>query len=189
MSEQKDEYYINAFRRQDRKALVEVYEKYYSGIDKWICNNGGNKEDAKDIFQETMVTLYKLANKPDYICTNFKALLWGISTKQWLKELRRRKKSLKVDTPADVLEYTDNKNIIEAINEQTKLSLFWEHLARLDEKCRELLGHYFDDLPHERIAEIMGYTYEFARTKRARCKKKLLKSIQQDRLFKELGDS
>lgn len=187
MTKKPDTYYINALKNGNKQGLSEIYQVFRPGVIQLVTGNSGSINDAEDIFQEGIVALYQMV-KTSYPINNFGGLLRQICRNKWLKTLRSRKKMGFVDTADEDMEYTDEKDMEAAIMLQERLSLFWKHFKQLDEKCRELLKYQFDGKSHKEIAELMNYTYDFARKKKSRCKQKMLKSIQNDPLYKELGN-
>ncbi len=60
---------------------------------KLIRDNKGTEEDAKDIFQETVIAIFrKIREKSDYeIRRDFATFLYSIARWLWLKQLRSMK--------------------------------------------------------------------------------------------------
>ena len=52
-----DEKLLSAFLKADSRAVAYLYKEYLPSISKYICNNGGTPEDARDIFQEALLAL------------------------------------------------------------------------------------------------------------------------------------
>ena len=50
---------LNGLVTRDEKVLREYYELYYQSIRRFVLNNKGNEEDARDLFQDTLVVLYQ----------------------------------------------------------------------------------------------------------------------------------
>ncbi len=43
----------------------DVYSQNYTSVERFIINNSGTSEDAKDIFQEAMIILYEKLQRDD----------------------------------------------------------------------------------------------------------------------------
>ena len=57
---------LEALLAGDNKGIREIYRLYLPRAANLITRNGGNAEDAKDIFQEALVIIYEKASKPDF---------------------------------------------------------------------------------------------------------------------------
>ncbi len=97
MTPHTDHKYIEAFRKGNFRLLEELYEKNAPQVRRWILNNSGNMEDAKDIFQETLISIIKKAHDPDFCLTYpIGGLIFQISKNKWTDELRKKKTIRKV---------------------------------------------------------------------------------------------
>ena len=45
----------------DSKAIEAIYKENFNMVQAFILNNNGTYDDARDIFQEAMITLYEKA--------------------------------------------------------------------------------------------------------------------------------
>ena len=79
-----EEEIVQALRRQDERVLKTVYKQHYPQIANMVVNNGGSVQEAKDIYQETIIVFYEkmLAafNAGYYIVPNFPVTLFAIKT-------------------------------------------------------------------------------------------------------------
>jgi len=50
---------LQGLAQSDKKAIETIYEENFNMIQSLILNNSGSADDAKDIFQETMIVLYE----------------------------------------------------------------------------------------------------------------------------------
>jgi len=92
-----DHKYIEAFREGNFRLLDELYSKNAPQVKRWILNNSGTVEDAKDIFQETIISIIKKAYDPDFRLTYpIGGLIFQISKNKWTDELRKKKTVRKV---------------------------------------------------------------------------------------------
>lgn len=56
-----DQKYIDALLKDDRKMIMKIYKDYFPYVLSYVTKNGGNKSDANDVFQETILAVYKNA--------------------------------------------------------------------------------------------------------------------------------
>ncbi|HEY2727273.1 MAG TPA: hypothetical protein VGI61_08880 [Parafilimonas sp.] len=59
-----DEVLLNALKRSQEidNAIRNIYKNYYGLLENYIINNKGNKEDAADIIQETIVAFVEIVH-------------------------------------------------------------------------------------------------------------------------------
>jgi len=144
-----DHKYIEAFREGNFRLLDELYSKNAPQVKKWILNNSGTIEDAKDIFQETIISIIKKAYDPDYCLTYpIGGLIFQISKNKWTDELRKKKTTRKVrndlnqrlnDKEEDFTLYIDKFEQEEQL--QKKLDISFE---KLSDHCKQLLKLFID---------------------------------------------
>ncbi len=145
------------------KAVNGLYNSLPS-IKKYICANSGTEEDAKDIFQDALVVLYKKVNSTEFVLSaSLTTYLNAIAKNLWLTDLRRRKKlpEDKSSTEiADVVTY-----------EETGFTIATTAFNLLGEKCRQLLMlFYFKKKSFKEIAGILAFSDEkIAKNQKYRC--------------------
>ncbi len=145
------------------KAVNGLYNALPS-IKKYICTNSGTVEDAKDIFQDALVILYKKVNSTAFVLSvSLTTYLNAIAKNLWLTELRRRKK-----LPADESN-TDIADVI--IEEEHGFTIATAAFNLLGEKCKQLLIlFYFKKKNFREIAGILAFSDEkIAKNQKYRC--------------------
>ena len=81
-----DHIYIEALLKNDSKVLSTLYAKFSPKIVGYIKNNSGDENAAKDIIQETLVTIYHQAKTNKFILTcPFDAYFFLLCKRRWLK--------------------------------------------------------------------------------------------------------
>ena len=157
----KDETIVNLIRSGDNaKALAALY-RHYPLIRQIIKENGGNSQDAEDVFQETLIIFYRKAQDANFKLTaQLNTYLACVARYMWKDELRKRK-------PAIMLDYEIAFNDLE--EQEVALAMEKEEDAKLAEKvmnglgdrCRELLLLFYNTkLKLKDIAAKMGYSSE-----------------------------
>ena len=71
MSQKKhaDHIYVEALLKNDSRVLSKVYEKFSPKIVAMVVKNSGCADDAQDIIQETLVTIFHQASEKNFILT------------------------------------------------------------------------------------------------------------------------
>jgi DNA-directed RNA polymerase specialized sigma24 family protein len=85
---------LEGLKRQDEKAIFEVYESFYPSVEKYILMNSGAAADAEDVFQDSVMVLLNFVNKENFqLTSSIKTLTFAIARRLWLKQLRFRSRS------------------------------------------------------------------------------------------------
>src|SRR5688572_14456811 len=82
--------------RGEWPAFRKLYTLHYAMVRYLVLNNSGREEDARDIFQETMVVLYEQAREgklPEN--SSLKTWIYAISRNKWLKQLEKNSRHKK----------------------------------------------------------------------------------------------
>jgi len=136
-------------------------------IKKYICANNGTTEDAKDIFQDALVVLYKKAHTVEFMLTvPLKTYLHAVVKNLWLTELRHRKKLPVAELQKDLTDLV--------IDEEPGFNLAEAAFNLLGEKCRQLLIlFYFKKKNFREIASELRFSHEkVAKNQKYRCLQK-----------------
>jgi RNA polymerase sigma factor (sigma-70 family) len=183
-----DQQYIDGLLQNNSSVIQSIYKKFAPKVIYYIRNNSGNYDDAQDIIQEVLVTIYNQAktNGLQLTCP-FDAYFFLLCKRRWLNELK--KTSNKQVTITD-----DNVSTDENVQEMTfqteifdeKQSLFDEMFQKLGEKCQEVLKLSFVTKTMEEVAEKLNVTYGYVRKKKSLCTGQLTEMIQQSSRFKSV---
>ena|SRR5687767_10952681 len=149
-----------------QKATNGLYD-VLSSVKKYISANNGTTDDAKDIFQDALVVLYKNVQSERFALTvPLKTYLLAVTKNLWLQELRRRNKMPvaieQIDIP-DAL--PENENDADLATAAFNL---------LGERCRQLLIlFYFKKKTYRELASFLGFGDErTAKNQKYRCLQK-----------------
>ncbi|MFC2138546.1 RNA polymerase sigma factor [Bacteroidota bacterium] len=177
---------LEGIKKHDSNVLNFIYNKYYNEIRQFIIKNSGEEEDAKDVFQESIIVLYRQLKKKslELTCT-INTYLFSICKYIWFKQLKKRKPNLNSDYNLDeILEYDDEFEVVVADNE--KFELYQCYFKKLPEDCQKVLQLYIENKSIKEIAQEMGFTENYAKKRKFTCKEFLVKNIKNDPKFKEL---
>ena len=144
-------------KSKDNKAYEILYKFYYPSVRHFICKNNGSEDDAKDIFQETILVLLEKVPKEDFnLTSSLKTYIFAISSNLWLKRLRDSNKLVKTELGLYEKYLTDYEEA--EVNPS-----FGNRLARIYRKitgkCRTLLhAIYYDEKNIDEVTKEFGYT-------------------------------
>src|SRR5689334_23162705 len=91
MIEHPDNKYINALLNNDQGLIKELYQKCFGKIKYFVLDNHGTANDAWDILQEAMLSIYyRIKRGPFTLTCPFDAFIYIVCRNMWIKELRKR---------------------------------------------------------------------------------------------------
>lgn len=170
----KDQKIIDMLRSGNRtKALEKVYVNFPK-IKQLIIQKGGNEDEAKDIFQESIVIFYNNAVKPEFNLTSaISTYLYGVSHNLWMKYLRDiKKKEIQSDNNIELEALETDVN--QHLEEEKKFSIIAKVITQVGDRCMEILQkYYYQRMSMKEIAHDMGYnTDKIAKNQKYKCLEK-----------------
>jgi RNA polymerase sigma factor (sigma-70 family) len=169
---------IHGIKNNHTMAIVYVYRKNFPAIANFIRLNGGNNDEAKDIFQDAMMVLFhNLQNAEFNLSCQLSTYIYSVSRNLWLTELKRKNRNTIEIQDVEELISDEETNVDEAketLNLQQQLN---KCLEELGEPCKNILtSYYIEQLSMQEIAKKMGYTNaENAKNQKYKCLLRLKK--------------
>ncbi len=175
---------IEGIRNQDKTVLKKLYVDYFPVIKRFIIENSGCEQDAKDVFQEGIVIIYrKIKNGTFNLTSSFKAYIYSVCRYIWIKHLYDRKRN--VYDQNIYVEYEGIQDI--SINEYEKneqYKLYQTHFKRLNKDCKKILRLFLKKISLKDIADKMGIeSIQYVKRKKYKCKEQLIRYIKSDPNF------
>jgi len=158
------EKYILAIRNDDKRIVHEIYAAFLSSITAWIEKNNGSTQDARDIFQESlMVIVRKVSNDASFMPDSpFGAYLFGIARKLWLKKLNNDKRDIEKVRNKEWEEHIGTaafEAMIEAsIDGDRWLAVLERSFSQLTSLCQKILTLYREGKKASEIAAQLDMT-------------------------------
>lgn len=88
---EQDRILLERLQENEQEAYISLYRLYYPDLARYVLRNNGSREDAEDVFQETLlVLLHKIREENFILNAELKTFLYAINRNQWLKKLRSR---------------------------------------------------------------------------------------------------
>lgn len=188
---QRDKYSIDELLKgianSDANVLNFFYKENFKHISHLVVSNNGNYEDARDIFQESLVVLFRKVREKDFkLTSSLRTFIYSIARLMWLKELSSRKR--KKEFIESTITYTGEElEVFDVINRNEKIKLYREKFEELSDDCKKVLRMFLNNVPIKDITGIMGYSSDqHTKNRRFRCKKSLISKIRISRKYKEL---
>lgn len=169
--------WIRAGKQQ--KAYTQLYA-HFASIRKMIRENGGNKEDAEDIFQEALIIFSRKCEDPSFVLTSHvSTYLYSVSRFLWNDELRRRGKAAgAVAAAVSEDNFADFENLI---HQEEKFKKAESVLGKIGEKCLQLLKYfYLENKSMKEIAQKMEMQSEkIAKNQKYKCLERAKENYRQ----------
>jgi DNA-directed RNA polymerase specialized sigma24 family protein len=165
----------------ERKAVfMNLYQKAFPLVARYVSSMGGSFEEAKDIFQDALVIYYeKLTTAPVALQHSEKAYLLGIAKHLWARKNNNKQR------------YTPLDGSLEGIAAENDPASSTEKLMELlntaGHKCMELLrAFYYDKLPLHKISGLFGFSgTRSATVQKYKCLEKIRDTVKEKSLTYE----
>jgi RNA polymerase sigma factor (sigma-70 family) len=167
---------LQGLARNDRKAIEAIYKDNYNLIQALVVRNNGTADDAKDIFQETMMVLYEKVKSGGFeLNCQLKTFLYSVGRRLWLKKLMLQNRFAIVDTFDEAVTVDEAADDHEKRN--TEFFMMEKAMMGLGEPCKSLLeAFYLQKKSMQAIASGFGYTNpDNAKTQKYKCLMRLKK--------------
>lgn len=168
---------LKGLAKNDKKAAETIYKDNYNMVQTLIINNNGSADDARDIFQETMIVLYEKARSGGFeLNCQLKTYLYSVSRRLWLKRLQQLQKYHgRVESMAETVPVEEEIENHEQRN--TQFLAMEKSLMSLGEPCKSLLeAYYLQKRSMTEIASSFGYTNaDNAKNQKYKCLNRLKK--------------
>lgn len=170
----------------DRKVIIQVYDLVLPSVIQWVKENNGTEEDARDVFQESMISVFRRLESSSFTLTcTLKSYLRIVCRNLWLSKLKNKNNQTTPLETAD--EVILDQDIESQIEKSEKTQLYFKHFDELGENCKKIMKWFFGKIPLKKIAERLDTSESYIKKRKFMCKKKLIEAIQRDPVFKELN--
>ncbi len=168
-----DEELLTGLANGSDNALTELYRRYFPMVLQLITTNNGNEDDAKDIYQETLVVLYEKVRAGSFeLHSQLKTYIYAVGRRLWLKQLAQKSRYMVRNIDVDATDAGQvSDDLVDHEERDRQFELMTDSLGRLGEPCRTLLeDFYIRHLSMQDITEKFGYTNaDNAKTQKYKC--------------------
>ncbi len=183
-----DQRFVIGLLENNTAIIKEIYNSYVPKVVNYIKKNSGGADDAKDVVQEVLITIYNQAKEKNLILTcPFDAYFFLLCKRKWLNQLKKRTHK-EVTINEEVLSKDDDAYYLASETElfNEKQHLFNTMFQKLGNACKELLKTTFKIKSMEEVAAELGVTYAYVRKKKSLCIGKLTKLVQESSAYNNL---
>ena len=168
---------LEGLAASDRKSVEKIYEDNFNMVQSLILNNNGSVDDARDVFQETIIVLYEKVRSGGFeLNCQIKTFVYSVARRIWLKRLQQQNRytsagdSLETVVPVEEdLEAHEQRN--------AEFEMMERAINNLGEPCKSLLeAYYLQKQNMQVIAARFGYTNaDNAKNQKYKCLMRLKK--------------
>lgn len=178
-----DNQFIKGILEHNTFIIDQIYKQFFPMVRKMVISGGGDTQQAKDVFQDAIIILYRKLNSGELkLSCKLSTYVYAITKKLWMQEIKFNRRFVSDgDTISDIAEEPNEsdeyKNLLN--------NLFLKHFNLLSDDCKKILRMHFNSATVDDIQLIMGYkTRHHTIDRKYRCKRSLIKRIINDPNFK-----
>lgn len=178
-----DEEILAGLRKRDNRVLQYIYKNSFTPVKQLVLHNAGAETDAEDIFQESLIVIFKkLRDEPDFeLKATFSTYIYSIARLLWLKNLRNIKKMDIDPLNHDMEDRIEFEEPSPVEDKDLRMAIYQRTLLKIPEDCQKILQLTARDLSSSEIAQQLGFRSEgYVRKRRHFCKEFLINKIKED---------
>lgn len=182
-----DQQLLEGIISADPKAIRQMYDSVLPTVIIWVEQNSGNEADARDLFQEALMALFRRLERGDFELTcKLKSYIRIMCRNLWMTRLRDQKLVSPLTEEEEGIELEDS--VQQQLEQSEKQQLFLKHFDRLEAGCKKILSLFFDKIPLKEIAKQMDTSVNYIKKRKFLCKERLVKAVQGDPVFGEMRE-
>jgi len=181
-----DNIYLKALLENDQKGVKAIYDNYLPRIEAILRGMGCSKDNAWEIFQESLIVIMNKARQQDFVLSSsFYTFLVSVSKYKWFNYSKKKYNNELTIEGHETLR--SDEDIEQNINQIARYRLYKAKLSDMSPICRQILELFLDQNSLKDITEKLNLTSENAtKQKKHQCQKKLISMIQSDASYKGL---
>jgi RNA polymerase sigma factor (sigma-70 family) len=171
---------LAGIRAGDEGALLELYRANRKPVASLVTRNNGTADDAEDILQEAIVTLWERVRTGRFeYSARLSTFLYATARNLWMRRLARARREPAANGANSEMGSGD-PDPLELMVEGEEATIVGNALERLGEPCKKLLVlFYWEERTMEEIAAALGFVNaDSAKSKKYQCKKALEKLLR-----------
>ncbi|MBA4056967.1 MAG: RNA polymerase subunit sigma-70 [Marivirga sp.] len=166
----------SSHRAAREKLFEEIYEEAFPMVAAFVSHMKGSLQDAKDIFQDSLVIFFEKSEDPDFkVSTSPERYILGIAKHLWIKKYKQDSKNVSLNVfessifiPVDFFPAPHSVRLLQ----------FMEAAGK---KCLDLLrAFYFEKQTMRDMAKGLGYSNEHSATvQKYKCLEKIRETVKE----------
>ncbi|HEY4062129.1 MAG TPA: sigma-70 family RNA polymerase sigma factor [Puia sp.] len=158
------------------KAILFLYQQYSGTTSSFIIGYGGSRQDAEDVFQETVISFIEIVKKGKFrMEASVKTFLVSVARNIWFNELKKRERSGNREKLYEAARDQKEPDVSQQIGDLEQKRQLREVMNKLGEACQKiLLLFYYENLSMKEIVDHLPYENEqVVRNKKYKCLQQL----------------
>ena len=171
-----DKKIVEQIKAGKREKAIRLLYQLFPKVTKSILQNGGNEDDAREIFHDSLVLLIEKIEKTDFELTSkLSTYLYSINHFMWRNEVRKRQKSIETKWP-DALQVEADDFDYNAESEQ-RIEMLGQVLNQISDKCKSIISlFYYKKKSMTEIAKELDFSsVNSAKTQKYKCMERAIK--------------
>jgi len=172
---------IEGIRQQDDKILNWLYDNYHQTVRHHVLKNSGSDADVSDVFQESIITLYRQISENELkLTSDLKGYFFGIARNIWSAQLRKKSRNteFEFDPPDEIADEDSHNPVLERIVARA--------FQKLSIDSQTILTLFSEGFSFSEIASKMNLKNEtYARRKKYLSKEALMELVKSDPEYKD----
>lgn len=165
-----------------------VYSAALRIVRYYVLENSGTNEDVEDVLQDGLMIYFEKCNDKNFALTcKPEHFIASICRNVWLKELRRKKVYVTVDSIEEESTMVDEQQPSLKERRESLIAIVEKNIKKLSNSYQKLLEYKHKGLSCDQIADKMNLkNRQSVKDKTYRCKERLLKLIMKDADYNRL---
>lgn len=168
---------LEGLAASDKRAVERIYRENFNMVQALVINNNGSADDAKDIFQETIIVLYEKVRAGGFeLNCQIRTFIYSVARRLWLKRLQQQNR---YSAPGDNMEpvVAVEEDLEDHEQRNAEFEMMEKAINNLGEPCKSLLeAYYLQKQSMQTIAANFGYTNaDNAKNQKYKCLMRLKK--------------
>ncbi|MEA5461693.1 sigma-70 family RNA polymerase sigma factor [Arcicella sp. LKC2W] len=167
--------------QNSNSAISFLYKNNYYILENLVLKNGGNKMDAEDVIQETMITFIEMVRSGKFRGDSaIKSILYAISKNIWITKFRKTTQDNKRIEGYILENESFESDITEQIQKTEANKIIGQVFDKIGDSCKKILTfYYYDNLSFKEILGKTDYENEqVIRNKKYKCMKSLMDILE-----------
>jgi RNA polymerase sigma factor (sigma-70 family) len=161
-----------------KHTLNQLYKSYFPMVLQLVLSNNGNEDDAKDIFQESVIVLYNKVKSGNFeLNSKLKTFIYSVCRRLWLKRLNQKSRNVS----GELVDLENLESIEQDLTYHEEKDAQFRQMEKalmlLGEPCKTIIeDYYIQNRSMQDISEKFGYTNaDNAKTQKYKCLQRLKK--------------
>jgi RNA polymerase sigma factor (sigma-70 family) len=168
---------IECLRNRQSYVVRYLWERYIPMVRLMISRTGGTFEDAKDVFQDSLIIMLEKIDSREFALTcRFKTYLFSVCENLWKTVLQKRHAASNYINRRIIDE--NETDISEAMESRLYEEIFTEVFETLDTSSKNILKLFWQDVSLQEIADKLGYQYGYVKKKKSEAQAEITRKVK-----------